>query len=140
MSRLLSRVMRGAVVVSFCGLMMAAPAFGISANVVGGWSEEEGYFYSQPAMTYSEAKHTGRKDSEVYNGTTRQRAHGWTTWVGKYHYTRARMEHSGLFCSGVITDSGRVWGWDGTEAISPWVYFDPDNCCACGSARTYYGC
>ena len=140
MSKLVSRFMRGAIAILVCGSFVAAPALASSPAVVGGWTEEDGVFYSQPVATYSEARHSGRKDSEVYYGTTRERAHGWTTWVGEYHYTRARMEHASILCSGVIADSGRVWGWDGTEAISPWVYFNPSNCCACGSARTYYGC
>lgn len=33
-------------------------------------------------------------------------------------------------------DSGRQWGTDGTEAISPWWSFNGDTL---GSARTYYG-
>ena len=73
------------------------------SNAVGGWSEEDGYFVN-----------------------------GWTTWVGKYHYTRARMEDWGA----ILTDSGRQWGTDGTEAISPWWSFNGDTL---GSARTYYG-
>ena len=56
----------------------------------------------------------------------------WTTWVGKYHYTRARMEDWGA----ILTDSGRQWGTDGTEAIFPWWSFNGDTL---GSARIYYG-
>lgn len=36
----------------------------------------------------------------------------------------------------ILTDSGRQWGTDGTEAISPWWSFNGDTL---GSARTYYG-
>ena len=46
--------------------------------------------------------------------------------------TRARMEDWGA----ILTDSGRQWGTDGTEAISPWWSFNGDTL---GSARTYYG-
>ncbi len=61
---------------------------------------------------------------------------GWTTWVGVYHYTRAQMTAT-WDASDVFTDSGRQWGDDGTEAISPWLKFNPDN--DNGIARTFYG-
>lgn len=110
------------------------------ANAVGGWSEEDGYFinpyaYSKAlegATTYATPKHTGQAEERTYNGTSQKRAHGWTTWVGTYHYTRARMEDWGA----ILTDSGRQWGTGGTEAISPWWSFNGDTL---GSARTYYG-
>lgn len=109
-------------------------------NAVGGWSEENGYYVNpqafskamEDASTYSSPKHTGKAEERTYNGTSQKRAHGWTTWVGKYHYTRARMEDWGA----ILTDSGRQWGNDGTEAISPWWSFNGDTL---GSARTYYG-
>ena len=46
-----------------------------------------------------------------------------------------------MFCNGqIITDSQRQWGFDGTEAISPWTAFNPNKCCGnLGSGRTYYG-
>ena len=70
------------------------------SNAIGGWSEESGYFINPQAYskamedstTYSSPKHTGKPEERTHNGTTQRRAHGWTTWVGKYHYTRARME------------------------------------------------
>lgn len=110
------------------------------SNAVGGWSEENGYFINPQAYsramgdisTYSTAKHTGIAEQRDYNGFTQKRAHGWTTWVGKYHYTRARMEDWGA----VLTDSNRQWGYDGTEAISPWWSFNGDTL---GVAKTYYG-
>lgn len=71
----------------------------------------------------------------MINGTTNKRAHGWTTWAGVRHYTHARMEKSGG--GTVYTSSGRQWGTSGTEAISPWRAFKPNQ--DLGSARTYYG-
>ena len=110
------------------------------SNAIGGWSEEDGYFVNPQAYskamedgtTYASPKHTGKAEERTHNGTSQKRAHGWTTWVGKYHYTRARMEDWGA----ILTDSGRQWGTDGTEAISPWWSFNGDTS---GSARTYYG-
>ncbi|WP_146172213.1 hypothetical protein [Melghirimyces profundicolus] len=57
-----------------------------------------------------------------------ERAAGETTWPGEYHYTRARMEDDG----DVITDSFRQWGWDYTNARSPYasIWY---------TAKTYYG-
>lgn len=112
----------------------------LESTAVGGWSEESGYYVNPQAFsratkyvsTYSSPKHTGKAETRTYKGTSQKRAHGWTTWVGKYHYTRARMEDWGT----VLTDSGRKWGNDGTEAISPWWSFNGDTL---GSARTYYG-
>ena len=110
------------------------------SNAIGGWSEEDGYFVNPQAYskamedgtTYASPKHTGKAEERTHNGTSQKRAHGWTTWVGKYHYTRARMESWGT----VLTDSGRQWGTNGTEAISPWWSFDGFTT---GTARTYYG-
>ena len=83
------------------------------SNAVGGWSEEDGYFVNPQAYskamedgtTYASPKHTGKAEERTHNGTSQKRAHGWTTWVGKYHYTRARMEDWGA----ILTDSGRQW-------------------------------
>ena len=46
----------------------------------------------EDGTTYASPKHTGKAEERTHNGTSQKRAHGWTTWVGKYHYTRARME------------------------------------------------
>lgn len=109
----------------------------------GGWDEARGNYTNKlikadallSAAVASTPKHTGKRENKEINGTDNYRAHGWTTWVGKYHYTRARMEGDG---STVLTDSGRIWGNDGTEAISPWWAFNP-NTYGVGYARTYYG-
>lgn len=107
-------------------------------NAIGGWSEETGYYINSEAYSKvmesrkSTPKHSGTDESRRPGGELHRRAHGWTTWVGEYHYTRARMESWGT----VLTDSGRQWGYDGTEAISPWWVFNGDTA---GSARTYYG-
>lgn len=117
---------------------------GINNGVYGGWDEKTGYFTSladynnylvkgEQMSVLSEPQHTGKR--ERYDDPGQQtyfRAHGWTTWVGEYHYTRARMESGGV----VLTDSERQWGWNGTEAISPWWAFDPN---IDEHAKTYYG-
>ena len=118
-------------------------------GVSGGWDERTGYFktvsdynnsltdkISIPAADEGEVKHTGKRESKVIDGTRNHRAHGWTTWVGVYHYTRARMEQYFLGTTYILTDSGRICGEDGTEAISPWWAYDPD---IDDKARTYYG-
>lgn len=113
-------------------------------GVCGGWDEKTGYFATVTDYNnYLKANgslsitstpvHTGQRETQIINGTSNYRAHGWTTWVGEYHYTRARMEEG----SAVLTDSGRIWGSNGTEAISPWWAFIPPD--LDGSARTYYG-
>ncbi len=110
-------------------------------NAIGGWNEENGYFRNPQAYSnamkrinvpYSTPKHTGTAEQKDFNGSTHKRAHGWTTWTGVWHYTRARMEDFGT----VLTDSECQWGMSGTEAISPWWKFDGHTL---GSARTYYG-
>ncbi|AEJ24704.1 hypothetical protein HKO46_08630 [Streptococcus equi subsp. zooepidemicus] len=118
----------------------------IRAADYGGWSEETGYYTSVKAFNASHQavgshtpkallgvpRHTGRKEQS----NLLLRAHGWTTWVGVRHYTRARMT-SYLSENNVYTDSGRVWGVGGTEAISPWYNtLHPENG---AMARTYYG-
>lgn len=109
-------------------------------SVVGGWSEDRGAYTtdqgeatraSSPGL--AEIRHTGKAERTTINGTTHKRSHGWTTWTGKYHYTTARLERG----STVIASSGRQWGWNGTEAVTQWVAFDPDG--DWGQARTYYG-
>ena len=84
-------------------------------------------------------KHTGTSERTTISGTTNKRAKGWTTWVGKYHYTRARMVSSSWFSDAIFTDSGRKWGWNGTSATSPWSAFNPNKSGTPGSAKTYYG-
>lgn len=123
----------------------------IDKTVVGGWDEETGYFNNTEDFAHkftmnselvpkllraSTPKHTGKRERNDDESTTRFRAHGWTTWTGMYHYTRARMEEHFFGKVTALTDSGRQWGQNGTEAISPWWYFDPD---VGDKARTYYG-
>lgn len=112
------------------------------SDAVGGWDEDTGYFIN--AEAYSKAMnedfllrasspvHKGKRERSDYDGFTHYRAHGWTTWQGKYHYTRARMEDSD---GDVLKDSGRVWGQDNTEAISPYYKYNPD---VADKARHYY--
>ncbi|QOR37014.1 hypothetical protein IMX26_14545 [Clostridium sp. 'deep sea'] len=123
---------------------MIVPAF---ADVHGGWDEDTGYFKTKlvnrdslniKLSAQNDPKHTGKREREDIDGTTNYRAHGWTTWVDVYHYTRARMEERNIFgqLKRVLTDSGQQYGTSGTEAKSPWWPFDPD---VNEKARTYYG-
>lgn len=115
-------------------------------NEIGGWSETSGYFAEDSganentgivlAKKKSTVKHTGKCEKKNIKGTDNKRAHGWTTWVGVKHYTVARIEHNFPY-SGVIKTSGRIWGKNGTEAISPWNPFKPND--DWGIAKTYYG-
>ena len=143
---LASRILVGTCMAIALCTASAALAFAEGGTEYGGWIEGEGYYTTQSDQISTLAAtatpmHTGQSEETVINGTTHKRAHGWTTWSGVYHYTTAQMEHNGLFCNGtVITTSGRVWGMNGTEAISPWAGFDSDACCGhLGQARTYYG-
>lgn len=122
-----------------------------SGQDVGGWDEVAGSFAVNQnsagssgliAPMASGANHRGEAETKTINGTTNKRAKGWTTWVGQYHYTRARMESDAAFGSNkgkIWTDSGRQWGTNGTSAVSPWKAFNPDNPGTPGKARTYYG-
>lgn len=108
----------------------------VNAEEIGGWSEEEGN-YTNPNVLLPRASvnHRGRKESTVISGNSAFRAHGWTTWKGVYHYTTARMERH--YSGTVLTTSNRKYGWNGTEAISPWyrMSYGEDT----SAARTYYG-
>ncbi|WP_030143224.1 hypothetical protein [Mycetocola saprophilus] len=118
---------------------MLVPAAAANAADLGGWSEDTGVSSLSStgfaARAASQAQHTGKAEQKSISGTTHKRAHGWTTWVGVYHYTNAQMEQFGG--GKVYTTSGRQWGTNGTEAISPWRKFSQNS--DLGSARTYYG-
>lgn len=126
--------------ISVCAVEFSETFEELEVNALGGWSEEDGYYKNLQAFSNavgdvgvcSTVKHSGKAEKRTYKDTTQKRAHGWTTWVGVYHYTGARMADGDT----VLTDSGRQWGNDGTEAISPWWSFDGETL---GSARTYYG-
>jgi hypothetical protein len=102
-----------------------------------GWSEDSGQASSSGAATRATVSHTGKAEEKTISGTTNKRSHGWTTWSGVYHYTRARLEKG----STINGDSGRVWGTSGTEAISPWKPYRVvgGNLESPGTAHTYYG-
>lgn len=113
-----------------------------SESIQGGWGEDTGAFQSQPievgalAARAAAPKHTGKAEQKEINGTTHKRSHGWTTWSGVKHYTRARLETG----STIIADSGRKWGTGGTEAMTTYIAFDPNKPGnGFGSAKTYYG-
>ncbi|WP_396599853.1 hypothetical protein [Frigoribacterium sp. R86507] len=119
---------------------LALPAGAASAADLGGWQEGSGAYSTAPSelsvsevAPFASVRHTGQAEEKVVSGTTNKRAKGWTTWVGVYHYTTAQMERSGS----VATSSGRQWGTNGTQAISPWLKATPNL--GKGSARTYYG-
>lgn len=146
-----SRIAMAGGVFAVAMTLVAPTALANSGGDVGGWDELTGPFVEhagenpwdaaqdglQPQAT--KAKHRGEAETRTINGTTHKRAKGWTTWVGVYHYTRARMETNVWGKHAVLTDSGRSWGRSGTSAFSPWsrAYLDRDE--TPGSARTYYG-
>ncbi|MEI5994992.1 hypothetical protein [Candidatus Enterococcus mansonii] len=107
---------------------------------IGGWSEDSGaYNLSSNHFRASSPKHYGeRQQRSAGRNMWDRRAHGWTNWSGKHHYTTARMEKYDAWSRKwvVVTTSGRKWGRNGTEAYSPWARggeYDPNK------ARTYYG-
>ncbi|MDO5644599.1 MAG: hypothetical protein Q4G21_02750 [Dermabacter sp.] len=119
----------------------AALVLGLAANANAetlGWDEDASSNSAPSEISFrSNVKHTGKAEEKTIRGTTNKRAHGWTTWVGQYHYTRARLEKG----KKVTGDSGRKWGNNGTEAVSPWkpYYLLSGNLESPGSAKTYYG-
>ncbi len=134
-----------AIVAGILGATLLVPATSAQANdVLGGWSEDGGAFaahgHALPfAALAATPKHTGKAEDTLIGGTTHKRSHGWTTWVGTYHYTTAQLEHNWPY-SGVIATSGRKWGTGGTEAVTKWVAYDPyANSGGHGKAKTYYG-
>lgn len=130
-----------------------SPAFG-------GWSESKGYYINGVSGYYTDyvdipaveseisvcgtgtgtpatkpESHTGKRLSRVIDnsGDVEEAAYGHTLWAYKYHYTTARMELSN---GEVKTSSGRKWGYDETEATSPYYYaalFENTE------ARSYWG-
>ncbi|WP_439692927.1 hypothetical protein ACRQ4B_01315 [Curtobacterium sp. SP.BCo] len=110
-------------------------AEGIGA--VGGWSEGTGTTDGATrGMTRATVNHRGAAEQKTISGTTHKRSHGWTTWAGVQHYTRARLEHG----SSVLADSGRKWGKSGTEAVTVWKPYRPNQPgSGVGTAKTYYG-
>lgn len=106
-------------------------------GVVGGWSESaETIDGAETGMSVFAVNHRGAAERKTINGTTHKRSHGWTTWAGVQHYTRARLEHG----STIIADSGRKWGKSGTEAVTVWKPFRPNQPgSGVGTAKTYYG-
>jgi len=120
---------------------LMVPAVRAGATESGGWDEATGSFTTDsevgdaPASSARILDHRGIAETTTIGGTTHERAHGWTTWTGVTHCTTARREN----CSGsvVYNSSGRRYGTNGTEAISPWRAATPNT--GTGSARTYYG-
>jgi hypothetical protein len=109
------------------------------AGALGGWTETASV--SQPPTPGARAtvNHRGKAEFKTIGGTTNKRAHGWTTWAGTKHYTTAQLEKTWP-SSGVITTSGRKWGTGGTEAVSAYRAFNPNQTSdGYGQARTYYG-
>ena len=128
-----------AVLVGGTGFLGAIPAHaqGEGEGAVGGWSESAGTIDGAgTGMSVFAVNHRGAAERKTINGTTHKRSHGWTTWAGVQHYTRARLEHG----SRIIADSGRKWGKSGTEALTVWKPFRPNQPgSGVGTAKTYYG-
>ncbi|MBT1631028.1 hypothetical protein [Curtobacterium flaccumfaciens] len=108
-----------------------------SQGVIGGWSESTGTVDGAgTGMSVFAVNHRGAAEKKTISGTTHKRSHGWTTWAGVQHYTRARLEHG----SSIIADSGRKWGKSGTEAVTVWKPYRPNRPGnGVGTAKTYYG-
>ncbi|MEK3955915.1 MULTISPECIES: hypothetical protein [unclassified Psychrobacillus] len=126
--------------------IFAASAVPASADVLGGWSEEGGYF-TNPATELNNsfvvgekgtvsalaaaASHSSFYDYKKPGSQIYERINGETTWKGIEHYSRARYE---TWVTGTAeADSGRVWGVGYTLATSGWHPGD------FATAKTYYG-
>lgn len=127
-------------------ICLACTVFGtastaVDANVIGGWSEEEGYFTNDRSSMMGEfATHVFKSDPihkgykqnrQVVGSQPYERVVGETTWTGVYHYTRARYEK--WVTNRPEADSGQVFGSNRTKAISGWHPGD------FATAKTYYG-
>ena len=125
-------------------ICLACTVFGtistsVDANVIGGWSEEEGYFTNDTsnitgefATRASKPKHKGYKQNKgIVGSQTYERVIGETTWTGVRHYSRARYED--WITKKPSADSKRVYGTSYTKATSGWHPGD------FATAKTYYG-
>lgn len=122
----------------FLGAIPAQAQDGVgSEGVIGGWSESTGTVDGAgTGMSVLAVNHRGAAEKKTISGTTHKRSHGWTTWAGVQHYTRARLEHG----SSIIADPGRKWGKSGTEAVTVWKPYRPNRPGnGVGTAKTYYG-
>lgn len=137
--------MKNKFIVGIVGVCVLSTTLGLgkvaNAEELGGWSEDSGSYTTEitipnEQMMIRAVKHTGKAEEKSISGTTHKRAHGWTTWSGVYHYTTAQLERYWPG-SGVNGTSGRVWGKNGTEAISPYKPYTKDS--SPGAAKTYYG-
>lgn len=121
----------------FLGAVPAHAQDGSGSGVAGGWSESLGGS-DGPTTSSSRAtvNHRGAAEQKNIGGTTHKRSHGWTTWAGVQHYTRARLERGDT----IVADSGRKWGKSGTEAVTVWKPYRPNQPGnGVGTAKTYYG-
>ncbi|MRX71472.1 hypothetical protein GJU40_04695 [Bacillus lacus] len=95
-------------------------SYSVSAQDLGGWSEDTGYFTyptsSVSALAASSPSHRAWKNYRAGGSQPYERVNGETTWSGTYHYSRARYEW--LVTGSVESDSGRVWGTGYTLATS----------------------
>lgn len=128
---------------SLSAMCLAVAVFGAvsipaSADVIGGWSEEQGYFINDTLSSVSEfaalastATHKASFSYKKPGSQTYERVTGETTWSGVYHYSRARYE---TWLTGKAeADSGRVFGTGYSKATSGWHPGD------FARAKTYYG-
>lgn len=113
-----------------------------SADVLGGWSEDQGYFTNVTSdsvsnvtrdsiSTFASPTHKASYEYKTPGSQIYERVTGSTTWMGENHYSRARYEAWGT--GTVEADSGRVYGMNYSEARSGWHTGD------FSTAKTYYG-
>ncbi|WP_156897735.1 hypothetical protein [Paenibacillus massiliensis] len=115
-------------------------------GVYGGWSEDEGYFTIQPAISPnaitpfapSAAPKWHKADIRSYSAgasVIREYIVATTEWPDAYHYTVAQYENK--YNGNVQASSGRVYGMDQTTAISGDV--DGEFRGLYLKAKSYYG-
>lgn len=126
-----------------CGLF-GTMSFPASAEVLGGWNEDSGYFtnpmsssvgvMSDPVIEPGSGGYAPEHKSwKEYNGVSQnlyQRVIGETTWPGTRHWTRAYYE---TWFGNMEYDSGRQYGIGYSIAHSEW------NDGSFVSAKTSYG-
>ncbi|PPF41876.1 hypothetical protein C5B85_18315 [Pseudoclavibacter sp. AY1F1] len=133
------KTLRGLLVVAATVTLVGGMATTASAETLG-WSEVDGNVASssvEPGARAAQVNHRGTAEQKSINGTTNKRSHGWTTWSGVYHYTRAQLKSG----SSINADSNRVYGRGGTEAVTAWKPFRVvgGDLVSPGTAYTFYG-
>lgn len=129
----------GALTLSLSGTILSSADAVIldDPTIYGGWSEDTGYFTLRQDSDISSFAignpiHSATKDYTRRGSAVYERVIANTTWPGVYHYSRARYESA--ISGRAEADSGRVWGFGTTQAISGWHPGDLG-----WVAKTYYG-